>query len=670
MKTKNMKLKTVLVMGAAAAMLFSCAKEELDENAEIQYGPKKQIGVSAQIITGAPDKAYMDVANYKVIWEDGDAITVNDGSLSMTELDADDPTHAKFEGLAAPNTYLESGKDVYRSIYPASIISSIPASSAPMVVNLPAAQTFTGTNPTKVEGNYMAAYTSVPSGSDVNDMVFRYKNLCSVIKMVITPQSGASGVDAQISRIRIASSEGLSGDFNVTFSNGEPVLTAVSASPVNVVDKIYTTPLELSTTLTIYAVVPPITNKSLVMQIWNGDGTRVIEKQVASTTLGRSRVHTATIDQPFSDWGRTYSVSSSQRVYFAHGNLKYKLAGTDAGAWRFFDQQYGMCTEQEVKNTLSQNNASYSTRPDYVNAPQDGNSSYLPAIEARANTIHALDQWTDHFNFGCTGYSAGSMFYQPWHTFYGLLQAGGINVYTGYGYGPVSGGVAQHLTGNSDWGIAHRTELNNSLTPTGNDWRTHRGEWRTPTQSEWLYVIQGANRIDKITTTFKYGLARIEVSSGNYVNGLMLIPDKWHWFLMPEGLPFQPFIPGTSNTCDFSDNTYTLAQWNILDEYGACFLPAGGTRIDFLMDYNKGGFYQSATAAKNPVSNGNGWNTSAPQQRGFSMHFYSADANSAGAWGYPNGIAGVWGPQEGTYIGAFNKIDGHNVRLVRNTTDL
>ena len=671
MKTLNLKLKTVLVMGAAAAMLFSCAKEELDENAEVKYGPKKHIGVNAQIITGTPDKAYMDVANYKVIWEDGDAITVNDGLLMLDEINADDPTSAQFSGSAAPNTYLESGKDVYRSIYPASIISDIPANANPMVVTLPAAQTFTATNPSKVEGNYMAAYTSVASGSDVNDMVFRYKNLCSVIKMVFTPQSGASGVDAQISRIRIASSQGLSGNFNVTFSNGEPVLTAVSASPVNVVDKIYTTPLDLSTTLTIYAVVPPITNQSLVMQIWNGDGSRVIEKQVASTTLGRSRVHTAAINQPFSDWGRTYSVSNSQRVYFAHGNLKYKLAGTDAGAWRFFDEQYGMCTEQEVINTLSTNEPAQSSQPFYVNIPANGDDSHFQAILDRANAIHALDQWTDHFNFGNTGYQAGSEFYQPWHTFYGLLTNATNHVITtgnGYRYGPMSGTTAQHLAGtNSDWGVYHRTELNNSLTPVTGDWRTQRGDWRTPTQAEWLYVIQGANRIDKIAIAFKYGLARIEVTPGTYVNGLMLIPDKWHWFLMPGGFSFKPFEAGATAVNDFADNTYTLAEWQDLDAFGACFLPAGGTRIAMLMDYGKGGFYQSSSAATNVVTNGNGWDHA--QQRGFSMHFYSADALSATAWGYPHGIAGVWGPQEGTYIGAFNKIDGHNVRLVRNTTD-
>ena len=659
MKTLNLKLKTVLVMGAAAAMLFSCAKEELDENAEVKYGPKKHIGVNAQIITGTPDKAYMDVANYKVIWEDGDAITVNDGVLNMDVdgIDADDPTSAQFSGYAAANTNLESGKDVYRSIYPASIISSIPASASPMVVTLPASQTFTGTNPSKVEGNYMAAYTSVASGSDVNDMVFRYKNLCSVIKMVITPQSGASGVDAQISRIRLASTDGLSGDFNVTFTNGEPVLTAVSATPINIVEKIYSTPLDLtgSTPLTIYAVVPPLKSKALVMQIWNGDGTKVIEKQAASINLGRNKVHTATIDQPFTDWGRTYSVSNSQRVYFAHGNLKYHFTDNQ---WRFFDQQYGMCTRTEVENTASQ--SASSSYPGYINVPTAGND--LTLVNNRAADIQALNQWTDHFCFGTSGYNSGCIFYEPWHTFYGLATGAGVSASTGYGYGPMSGGVAQSIAGtNSDWGVAHRTTLNNSLTPSGNDWRTHRGDWRTPTQLEWDYVMAGAKRLDGIDGKFKYGMARIEVSAGTYVNGLMMIPDKWHWFLMPKGLPFKPGANG------YADNTYSLTDWDILDEYGAVFLPATGTRIAYLMDYGEAGYYQSSTAATSVVTpNSSGW--AQPNQRGYSMYFFSATSTTAGDGGdHDPNVNAVIAPT-GKY-GAFNKIDGHNVRLVRNTTD-
>ncbi|MBP5240597.1 MAG: hypothetical protein J6Z26_01690 [Bacteroidales bacterium] len=676
-----MKQRTILVAAlvlAAGLSFTSCSKDELDTNNQVsvQYGTPKHVTMQAELKMPVLDKTIMDATTTsadfgKVIWESGDNISVNNATMDLTEIKADDNTHALFEGTVAPATNIESGKDVYRSVYPASIVTNWSYTNK-IQISIPATQTRTVGDLT-YNNAYMAAYTATTSGA--SNFVLEYKNLCTMLKLQLKAAGTATGEDLKVSKIRFASTRGLSGEFDVTFNGGVPSLTPVSPSPANIIELDYSsTPITLSTadyTEVLVMLPATVVNEGFVMQIWNGDGSKRIEKTKANTTLPASQILTAPIDEEFVDWGRTYSVSSSQKVYFAHGNLKYKLAGTDAGAWRFFDQQYGMCTEQEVKNTLLCNdNLTQSGQPWFVNVPQDGDASYLPTINARLDAIHALDQWTDHFNFGCTGYAAGSMFYQPWHTFYGQLQAGGLNVYTGYGYGPMSGSTAQHLAGtNSDWGVAHRTTLNNSLTPSGNDWRTHRGEWRTPTQSEWLYVIQGAKRLDNIAVAFKYGLARIEVSAGNYVNGLMMIPDKWHWFLMPEAMHFKPFEAGASAVNEFADNTYTLAEWDVLDEYGAVFLPAGGTRIAFLMDYGKGGFYQSATAALNPVSNGNGWNTSAPQQRGFSMHFYSADANSAGAWGYPNGIAGVWGPQEGTYIGAFNKIDGHNVRLVRNTTD-
>ncbi len=677
-----MKQRTILVAAlvlAAGLSFTSCSKDELDTNNQVsvQYGTPKHVTMQAELKMPVLDKTIMDATTTsadfgKVIWESGDNISVNNATMDLTEIKADDNTHALFEGTVAPATNIESGKDVYRSVYPASIVTNWSYTNK-IQISIPATQTRTVGDLT-YNNAYMAAYTATTSGA--SNFVLEYKNLCTMLKLQLKAAGTATGEDLKVSKIRFASTRGLSGEFDVTFSGGVPSLTPVSPSPANIIELDYSsTPITLSTadyTEVLVMLPATVVNEGFVMQIWNGDGSKRIEKTKANTNLPASQILTASIEEEFVDWGRTYSVSSSQKVYFAHGNLKYKLAGTDAGAWRFFDQQYGMCTEQEVENTLSQNNPSYSTRPDFVNVSQSGTD--ITPILARANDIHALNQWTDHFNFGNTGYAAGSMFYQPWHTFYGLVTNAGenkINVDNGYGYGPMSSGAAQNLTGtNSDWGVAHRTELNGSLTPVPGDWRTQTGEWRTPTQSEWLYVIEGAKRLDGIDDKYKCGLARIEVSAGNYVNGLMMIPDKWHWFLMPEGLPFTPFIPGDHTTSDFADNTYTLAQWNTLDEYGAVFLPAGGTRIDFLMDYGKGGFYQSSSIAT-PVyaTDINEWHH--VNQRGFSMHFYSATSNSQTAAGYAHGVAGVWGPyaQGKSYIGAFNKIDGHNVRLVRNTTD-
>jgi len=693
MKTQNMNLKVLLAVGAAAILFAACSKEEIDiTKAEVPYGPKKHIGVNAQIITGTPDKAYMDIASYKVMWESGDQLTVNNGTLRMDEIDADDPTHAQFSGSASPNTALESGKDVYRSVFPASIINSIPNTNAPMVVTLPASQTFSQ-GASKVENNFMAAYTSVASGSDVDDMVFRFKNLCSVVKMVITPQSGATGVDAQVSRIRLASTEGLSGNFNVTFSNGEPVLTAADPTPANLVELVYTTPLTLSgsTPVTIYAVVPPINNKSLVMQIWNGDGTKIIEKQATSVTLGRSRVHSTTINQAFEDWGGAISVSNSQRVYFAGGNLQHNFA---QNKWRFAHEQYSLIPDAVRSQTVLRpaTNASETTWDVNQGVIPWGTTNYYPFLSNKAQTLMGLDIWIDLFSWGTSGLNtSGALNYGPFNTFWGWVpgaendnglpvNAGWAKQIYGGGYGPVATnytvysfseqnnytgnlwnwtslnpgtGIPNSNTGSchsldADWGYVHNAELNATIADATKRAGTAVGQtWRTLSASEWGYAYSGAKRID-IDGNYKCALGRIDTTgTGEYANGVFLIPDKMHWFLMPKGLQLHP---GTHATL-FTSNTYSYADFKLLESYGVVFLPACGARTSFVHHTNEIGFYWSSSTCTETTSYDGG--TIKPNQHAYSFKIYGLNDSQ----------------EHITARYTENKFDGNCVRLVRNTTD-
>ncbi len=672
MKTQNLNLKVLLAVGAAAILFAACSKEEIDiTKAEVPYGPKKHIGVNAQIITGTPDKAYMDIASYKVMWESGDQLTVNNGTLTMDEIDADDPTHAQFSGSASPNTAIESGKDVYRSVFPASIISSIPNTNAPMVVTLPASQTFSQ-GASKVENNFMAAYTSVASGSDVDDMVFRFKNLCSVVKMVITPQSGATGVDAQISRIRLASTEGLSGNFNVTFSNGEPVLTAADPTPSNLVELVYTTPLTLSgsTPVTIYAVVPPINNKALVMQIWNGDGSKIIQKQATSLTLGRNRVHTATINQAFEDWGGAISVSNSQRVYFAGGNLQHNFARNE---WRFAHEQYSLIPDATRNYTVYD---IYGTTDGY------------PEFDAKYTDLRSRDIWTDLFGWGTSGDNrSGALNYAPYNVVWSYNSistvAWGGKQY-GFGYGPVGtdyvvrsfSGTGEAYVGQrwdwtncdpsthipasttgqalqslyADWGYVHNTELNATIAdPTKQAGTTVGQTWRTLSAAEWEYAYEGAKRTE-IDGKLKCGMGRIDTSgSGDYACGLFFLPDRMHYYLMPAGLTF---TPGVAN--QFQTNTYTYAQFKLLESYGIVFLPACGARTNSIHHTNQIGFYWSSSSNTNIVS-----------YDGVTLQYAAEHAYSFRI----NGLDGVPDNQRLTSVYTENKFDGNGVRLVRNTTD-
>jgi len=674
MKTDKLNQLIAVAAGVAVMLFSACSKDDnmFDmAKSTVPYGPKKQIGVSAQIITGTPDKAYMDLANYKVIWESGDQLTVNNGTLSLDEIDTDDPTHAKFSGSASPNTAIESGKDVYRSVFPASIINSIPNTNAPMVVTLPASQTFSQ-GASKVDNNFMAAYTSMATGATVDDMSLSFKNLCSVVKMVITPQSGATGVDAQISRIRLASTEGLSGNFNVTFSNGEPVLTAADPTPSNLVELVYSTPLTLSgsTPVTIYAVVPPINNKALVMQIWNGDGSKIIQKQAASLTLGRSRVHTATINQAFEDWGGAISVSNSQRVYFAGGNLQYNFA---QDKWRFAHEQWsivGAAANTQASLTPAQVLAAVNGAPNEKKA--------FAALEAKYNTIKGLNIWVDYFCWGTSGDNrSGAFNYAPFNTLYGpdynyLNTAANRNSDEyGFGFGPVDAiGTAKNFSGSesftgtiwdwnnishsdnlphrtdnsscgtqyADWGVVHRTELDNTIADP-----SKRGDWRTLSGNEWDYVVNGAKRTE-IDGKYKYGLGRIDTTgSGNYQNGVFFIPDRLMWYLMPAGITFTPGMGSSWTT-----NSYTPAQWAQLEAMGVVFLPAAGARLATPVGVGDLCRYWSSTS----------WPESTNADGGSITP--NAHACSFKVDGNPTIISGSY---------TQNKFDGNSVRLVRNTTD-
>ena len=128
------------------------------------------------------------------------------------------------------------------------------------------------------------------------------------------------------------------------------------------------------------------------------------------------------------------------------------------------------------------------------------------------------------------------------------------------------------------------------------DWGTNTigsdapNTWRTLTKDEWDYLFRTRPNADK-----RNGIARIYLSEdkAQYADGLILLPDDW---TCPEGVTFKE--GGASGDNPYADHqTFTLAQWQALEEAQAVFLPAAGARygatVGDIMDY---GFYWSATA--------------------------------------------------------------------------
>ena len=144
-----------------------------------------------------------------------------------------------------------------------------------------------------------------------------------------------------------------------------------------------------------------------------------------------------------------------------------------------------------------------------------------------------------------------------------------------FGFGAGGNIVEPYLTSsnNSDY-------INVDIANTDNDWGVYNAienggntpnKWRLLTSEEWTYIYSNRPRAANL-----YGFALI-----GDIQGLILLPDDW---LPIEGIEFSPGVAW------YTQNIYSFEQWNIMENAGAVFLPAAGSR-----DAGLGGRYWSST---------------------------------------------------------------------------
>ena len=149
----------------------------------------------------------------------------------------------------------------------------------------------------------------------------------------------------------------------------------------------------------------------------------------------------------------------------------------------------------------------------------------------------------DLFGWGTSGYDHGAVCYQPWST--------STNNSDYYAYGNYSYNLYDR-TGTADWGINAISNADNTL---------YHSWWRTPTKEEWEYLFY--NRIT--ASGIRYANAQV-----NGINGVILLPDNWS--------PSYYNLSNTNESAPFESNVITATQWISLEQHGAVFLPAAGSR--------------------------------------------------------------------------------------------
>ena len=145
--------------------------------------------------------------------------------------------------------------------------------------------------------------------------------------------------------------------------------------------------------------------------------------------------------------------------------------------------------------------------------------------------------------------------------------------------------INKSLTGtyaNYDWGIFN--EIYNPKTQLTDA----PGTWRTLTVAEWRYVL-----FTRATVSGKrYAKAYV-----NGVRGLILFPDQW-------STSTYPISKYDTKSAAFTSNNISAADWTILENAGAIFLPTtryrDGRAIDPDSSINDANYWSTTYDAQHP----------------------------------------------------------------------
>ena len=196
--------------------------------------------------------------------------------------------------------------------------------------------------------------------------------------------------------------------------------------------------------------------------------------------------------------------SNGDQVRFSQGNLQY-IGSASTPYWKFADKQW---------ETLGNN--------------------------GQGSTSQNVDR--DLFGWGTSGYDHGAVCYQPWST----SQTNSDYLVYNNRFSDLNSS-----TGKADWGY-------NAIRNGGNQ---ENSGWRTLTNSEWTYIIDGRNTASGI---------RFALGSVNGVDGLILLPDNWDASTYTLNYTNDDY----GNFSGFYANTISATDWTtILEANGAVFLP-------------------------------------------------------------------------------------------------
>lgn len=287
-----------------------------------------------------------------------------------------------------------------------------------------------------------------------------------------------------------------------------------------------------------------------------------------------------------------FSISETKKVVFAKGNLMYQPS---TKKWRIASRQYDFVGGDNKKDNIP--NGRHGTI--WANGVQCSNTS--------GNHVRNYTGWLDVFAWGTSGWygdddGEDDLKTYTWRLANNPNQKVTCNPYD-LGHKDsvcliLGGDEYQGLTGayaNADWGIRNNEILGGSTDSV----------FRTPTKEEFDYLLSRRPNARSLSARGHIRLFGIGSAPDTIVNGLILLPDNWNPAILPE----TPIITDADGNEYYETNEFTAAEWQILEEDGAIFLPATGNTSKF----NRSGYYWTSTSWKNKSAwnvefGGYGWN--------------------------------------------------------------
>ena len=420
----------------------------------------------------------------------------------------------------------------YRAIYPADIVGDVDISSSSTI-----AVTLPHEQLYEVDSRGDQK-VKVPMGAYSDNESLTFHNLCPLIKVVVSNRMANNFVLARITVT--AATAYLSGlcSATVTGNPNDHIGTMVSSSASHDVSLVF--PAEYRhyiergdrDTYVYYIVAPEFVEDDVTITLYSTRGDYATFEKRASLQHNRM----AQVSLIVEEWDGQDPIDPP--------------SGDGA-----LPGLFSVSATQQVH--FSQGNLQYQAS---TNTWRFAEHQYDCIGSANSNISSTYSGWIDLFGWGTSGWNSGAVCYQPWST-----SESNSDYYPG-------GSYTNGLTGayaDADWA------WHNAISNGGNV--VHL--WRSLTSAEWIYLLGERN-----DAYDKRGTGNI-----NGLPGLIILPDSW---TLPSGCSF---TPGEA-TPDWTQNSYTLSQWALMEAAGAIFLPAAGWRNGTEVgDVGNVGIYRSTT---------------------------------------------------------------------------